>query len=55
MTTVRNAALEDLAGRLEELQSEIDSYADELAEVKQENEYLKVELLRLMADRSMAV
>ncbi len=40
MTVVRNSAMEEMAGRLAELEAEVQSYADELAEVIQERDAL---------------
>jgi len=54
MATVRNSAMEEMAGRLEELETEIQSYADQLAEKTQECEALMAELLRLRATLEIA-
>lgn len=55
MATVSQDAIEQIAGRLAELEDEVQSYADELAEANQLIESLRLEITRLMADRSMAV
>ena len=49
MTVVRESSMEEMEGRLAELQAEIDSYADELAGVKQERDAVLAELSRIRA------
>ena len=55
MATIAPNAIEAQAEYTSSLEAEVQSYVDELAEVRLENEALKLQLQRLMTDRSMAV
>ncbi len=55
MPTVRQSAIEDIAGRNAELEAEVQSYADDLAEVKLENLELKSHISRLTGDLDAAL
>lgn len=54
MATISQDALEALASRMEELESELSSYIEELAEITQERDALKAELLRMKATLEVA-
>ena len=49
MTAVRNASMEEMEGRLAELQAEIDSLVDDLAQTMQERDAAVAELTRIRA------
>jgi len=53
MTSVRDSQIEEIANRFAEYESEIQSYADENAELRQENESLKAQINQMISDRSM--
>ena len=55
MATVSRDAIEEIEGRLAELEAEVQSYADELAEARQENRLLRARITELLTDRSMTV
>ena len=55
MPIISREFLEQTESLLAEAETEKQSFADELAEVKLENESLRAQLSQLMSDRSLAV
>jgi cell division protein FtsB len=55
MPTIPQEQIEIIAERLEQQESEITSYIDELAEVRQENLDLRTQIARLMSDRTVDI
>ena len=55
MTTITKGALEYIKDEVERLQSEVDDLEEELEKALDENAAMRVEITRLMSDRSLAV
>jgi hypothetical protein len=55
MAILRASDIEEIEARLSSLQAEIDSLTDELVEANQENDLLRLQVIQMMSDRSLAV
>ena len=53
MATITREALEWVQDQLESLQSQVDELEDELSDTLEENAALKLQITRLMSDRSL--